>query len=105
MAAQAKDFDEYICTLCNRIAADMNEPEAAALSTLELLETRLHRLEFLLTGASNDDGVPDQITNPPQSNETIWAKLDALEAELARLKKLSGTAGAVVRDIERLCVW
>ena len=85
------------------MAVDMNYPEATTHSTLALLETRLHRLEFLVAGTSNDDSVPDQTTKGPRNNETIWAKLDALEAELAGLKKLGGTAGTVVRDIEQLC--
>ncbi|KIX10517.1 uncharacterized protein Z518_01600 [Rhinocladiella mackenziei CBS 650.93] len=85
------------------MATDANDPEITARATLALLETRLHRLEFLLTGSSNEDGVPHPTTKPAHSRETVWAKLDALEAELGKLKKVNGPAGTVVRDLDRLC--
>jgi hypothetical protein len=80
-----------------------NDAEAAARATLALLETRLHRLEFLLSGSSNEHGIPDPTTKPNQSSETVWARLDALEAELRRLKMLNGPTGKAVREIVRLC--
>ncbi|EXJ62692.1 hypothetical protein A1O7_03130 [Cladophialophora yegresii CBS 114405] len=79
-----------------------DDPEAAARATLALLETRLHRLEFLLSGASNNDGVPPATATPSAGSETLRAKLDTLEAGLAKLKRLAGSPGTVVRDIERL---
>ena len=85
------------------MAPEMNHPEAATHGTLALLETRLHRLEFLVAGASNDEGYPGQTTKHPPNTETLWAKLDALEAELAGLKKAGGAAGTVIQDIEQLC--
>ncbi|KIW27002.1 uncharacterized protein PV07_06784 [Cladophialophora immunda] len=85
-----------------QMATEVQDPETAARGTLALLGTRLHRLEFLLSGASNDDGVPPPTTTPTSGSETLWARLDALEAAMAKLKKLTGTPGSVVRDIERL---
>ncbi|ETI23462.1 hypothetical protein G647_05264 [Cladophialophora carrionii CBS 160.54] len=79
-----------------------DDPEAAARATLALLETRLHRVEFLLSGASNNDGVPPAIATPRSGSETLRARLDALEAGVAKLKRLAGTPGTVIRDIERL---
>ncbi|OCT50759.1 putative nuclear distribution protein RO10 [Cladophialophora carrionii] len=79
-----------------------DDPEAAARATLALLETRLHRVEFLLSGASNNDGVPPAIATPRSGSETLRARLEALEAGLAKLKRLAGTPGTVIRDIERL---
>ncbi|KIX97993.1 uncharacterized protein Z520_06072 [Fonsecaea multimorphosa CBS 102226] len=84
------------------MTSDGQDPETAARGTLALLETRLHRLEFLLSGASHDDGIPPPTTIPSSGSETLWARLDALDAALAKLKKLTGTPGSVVRDIERL---
>ncbi|OAL30504.1 hypothetical protein AYO20_08723 [Fonsecaea nubica] len=84
------------------MASNVQDPEAAARGTLALLETRLHRLEFLLSGASNDDGIPPPTTAPSSGSETLRAQLDALDAALTKLKKLPGTPGSVVRDIERL---
>ncbi|OAP56952.1 hypothetical protein AYL99_09064 [Fonsecaea erecta] len=84
------------------MASDVQDPEIAARGTLALLETRLHRLEFLLGGASDNDGLPPPTTTPSSSSETLLARLDALGAALTKLKKLTGTPGSVVRDIERL---
>lgn len=77
-------------------------PDATALSTLALLEARLRRLEFLLTGTSDDYGRPGPVTTSTPRTETVWGKLDALEADLARLKKANGPSGALLKDIERL---
>ena len=86
------------------MAAEVADPEVAARATLALLETRLHRLEFLLTGKTSHHGIPAPSRKPNNSDDTIWAKLDTLEAELGDLKKLSGPAGAVLRDIDQLCM-
>ncbi|KAJ9612561.1 hypothetical protein H2200_004158 [Cladophialophora chaetospira] len=80
----------------------VDDPEAAARGTLALLETRLHRLEFLLSGGSDDDGYPPATTTPGSGNGTLRARLDALEASLAKLKRLTGTPGSVIRDVDRL---
>lgn len=86
------------------MSAENADPEVAARATLALLETRLHRLEFLLTGKSNDSGRPYPVTEPAKGNETIRAKLDILEDGLRNLKNLDGPAGAVLRDVDRLCM-
>ncbi|KIW71110.1 hypothetical protein PV04_03315 [Phialophora macrospora] len=84
------------------MTADMNDPEAAARGTLALLETRLHRLEFLLSGASTDDGIPPAVVTPSSGSESSRARLDTLEAGLAKLKRLAGTPGTIVRDVDHL---
>jgi len=84
------------------MTTDMNDPEAAARGTLALIEARLHRLEFLLSGDSNDDGVPPSTTAPATSSNTLKARLDTLEAGLAKLRRLTGSPGAIIRDVERL---
>ncbi|EXJ72005.1 uncharacterized protein A1O5_04508 [Cladophialophora psammophila CBS 110553] len=84
------------------MAHDVQYPEAAARGTLALLETRLHRLEFLLSGTSNNDGIPPPTATTLSGSETLWARLDALDAALVKLRRLTGTPGSVVRDIEQL---
>ncbi|KIV85151.1 hypothetical protein PV11_00883 [Exophiala sideris] len=84
------------------MATDPADPEVAALSTLALLETRLRRMEFLLTGTSDDHGRPLPVTRSAHNSETVWGKLDALQADLARLKKVNGPAGSLLKDIDRL---
>lgn len=87
-----------------KMSVEVADPEAAARATLALLETRLHRLEFLLTGKSDDSGRPYSVTAPANANGTIRTKLNVLEDELKNLKNLGGPAGTVLRDIDRLCM-
>lgn len=87
-----------------KMSVEVADPEVAARATLALLETRLHRLEFLLTGKSNDSGRPFSVTAPANANGTIRTKLNVLEDELKNLKNLGGPAGTVLRDIDRLCM-
>ncbi len=82
---------------------DSHDPEATARGTLALLETRLHRLDFLLNGASDDEGHPPPTQTPVSGNETLRARLDTLKAGLAKLKRLTGMPGSVLRDVDRLC--
>lgn len=86
-----------------RMTSNTENPEAAARGTLALLETRLRRLEFLLSGASDDQGIPNGIDKPASGSDSLRGRLDVLEAQLAKLKKLTGTPGSVVRNIDRLC--
>lgn len=88
---------------CTDMATDATDPEAAARSTLVALETRLRRLEFLLKGSSNEYGIPDPVRKPAQHNETVWARLDSLDSEMVKLKKLNGSAGTLIRNVEQLC--
>ena len=84
------------------MANNPSDPEAAALRTLVLLETRLRRLEFLLTGTSDEYGKPIPVTRSTHNSETVWGKLDALEADLARLRRFNGAAGPMLKDIQGL---
>ncbi|EFR01432.1 hypothetical protein MGYG_04439 [Nannizzia gypsea CBS 118893] len=59
---------------------------STAADTIELLETRLRRIEFLLTGQTNWAGEPEQASEPPASvRETVSARLAELEHGLRRL--------------------
>jgi len=86
------------------MSVETTDPEVAARATLALLETRLHRLEFLLTGKSNEFGKPCSVPEPTNGNDTIRAKLNSLEDGLRNLKNLEGPAGLILRDIDRLCL-
>ncbi|EEQ28818.1 hypothetical protein McanMca71_001112 [Microsporum canis] len=57
-----------------------------AADTIELLETRLRRVEFLLTGQTNWASEPEQLSEPPASvRDTVSARLAELEHGLKRL--------------------
>lgn len=71
--------------------------EKAAADTIDLLESRLRRIEFVLSGDSSWTGEPVQAT--AVGKETITARLSALEQDL---KKLSYKSTAV-QDVLKLC--
>jgi hypothetical protein len=73
--------------------------DASALATLKMLEERLHRLEYLLHGTSNEFGVPDPASPPAGRNEAVSARLATLESNLHRLASRHG----VVQDVLNLC--
>ena len=74
----------------------MSETEAH--TTLALLESRLHRLEFLLSGSADFNGIPEATTRPVKSDDTIASRLKALEDDLTRLTANS----TLVQDMLRL---
>jgi hypothetical protein len=59
--------------------------ETEAFATLTLLESRLHHLEFLLSGSVDSDGIPEVTVKPARSDETVVSRLKALEDDLTRL--------------------
>jgi hypothetical protein len=81
--------------------AGMNDAQTMY-GSLDLLEVRLRRLEFLLTGSSNLDGAPDGVTRPQRSEETLLERLRSLQASLDQLRKGDGVAGEMVRDVEAI---
>lgn len=74
------------------------EHDAVASATIELLEARLHRLTYLLTGATEWTGVPTTPEKPTSLDETVSRQLARLEREL---EKLSRSVPAV-RDVIQL---
>ncbi len=74
------------------------ESEAVASATIELLEARLRRLSYLLTGGSDWTGVPATPEKPASHDETVSRRLVHLEREL---EKLSRSVPAV-RDVIQL---
>lgn len=72
--------------------------DAVAGATIELLEARLNRLTYLLTGDSAWTGEPIPPSKPDTLDETVSRHLLCLEKEL---EKLSRTVPAV-RDVIQL---
>lgn len=82
-----------------------SDSQTDALATLSLLETRLRRLEFLLTGSTDLDGKPTSVPTPLQplqSKDTVTGRLRLLLQDLDKLRKTTGPAGDLVRDVESL---
>lgn len=77
------------------------EPDIAD-GSLPLLQQRLRRIEFVLTGNSDLDGLPQGASKTERSDETIIAKLHALQSNLDRLRRQDGVAGTLIREVESL---
>ncbi|KAE8381435.1 hypothetical protein BDV26DRAFT_255597 [Aspergillus bertholletiae] len=63
------------------------ENDAVAGATIELLESRLRRLTYLLTGDANWTGVPTAPTKPASLDDSVSRRLLSLERELERLSR------------------
>ncbi|KAB8255406.1 hypothetical protein BDV32DRAFT_130808 [Aspergillus pseudonomiae] len=63
------------------------ENEAIAGATIELLESRLRRLTYLLTGDANWTGVPTAPAKPASLDDSVSRRLLSLERELERLSR------------------
>lgn len=74
------------------------ESDAVAGATIELLEARLRRLTYLLTGATDWAGVPTTPEKPTTLDETVTRRLARLESELEKLSR----AVPAARDILQL---
>lgn len=74
------------------------ESDAVAGATIELLEARLRRLTYLLTGATDWTGVPTTPEKHTSLDETVSRQLAHLEAELDRLSR----SVPAVRDVLQL---
>ncbi|RJE24990.1 Nuclear distribution protein, partial [Aspergillus sclerotialis] len=74
------------------------DSDAVAGATIELLEARLHRLTYLLTGDSNWTGEPTPPSKPDSLDSTVSRRLHRLEKDL---EKLSRNVPAV-RDVIQL---
>lgn len=73
---------------------------STAADTIELLESRLRRLEYFLTGETNWSGEPTGLSAAPTStDECVSARLVGLEYELKRL----GNKVPAVNDVLKLC--
>jgi len=86
-----------------------SNPTLTALSTLSLLNLRLSRLEYLLTGQSSPheldaDHRPSTIKGGSTITSTtnIPTQLRTLESRLLNLKRLDGLPGGLVRMVDSL---
>jgi hypothetical protein len=69
-----------------------NTIDSAAEGTVYALESRLRRIEFVLAGTTSEDPVSDLFALRKAGREnTIKARLDALEHDLVKLSKKSRT--------------
>lgn len=74
------------------------ETDAVASATIELLEGRLHRLEYLLTGDSQWTGQQRVASPPATAEDTVTRRLTHLEKTLNDLVQ----SNSAVRDLLRL---
>ncbi|KAI7971571.1 hypothetical protein EIK77_002572 [Talaromyces pinophilus] len=75
------------------------ETDAVASATIELLEGRLHRLEYLLTGETTWTGQPSAAPKTDSLDDTVARRLNHLESTLNSLSK----SNPAVRDVLQLC--
>lgn len=85
------------------MAGNSTNGASADFSNLDLLAARLGRLEFLLSGSSDVDGVPNGVSKANTHDDSVLGRLQALQVDLDRLRKDGGVAGEMIRDIEGLC--
>jgi hypothetical protein len=79
--------------------AVVSKNEIIAGATIKLLEARLRRLEYLLTGDADWMGQPAAAPIPETLDDTVARRLARLEAKLDTLSK----SVPVVQDVLRLC--
>lgn len=75
------------------------ETDAVASATIELLEGRLQKLEYLLSGDTQWNGQPSVAPKPESLDDTVARRLNSLETALNSLSK----ANPAVRDVLQLC--
>ena len=74
---------------------------STATETLELLESRLRRIEYLLSGKTNWAGEPERVSSPASTNDaSVTARLAELERDLRRLS----SKVPAVQDVLTLCM-
>lgn len=76
------------------------EESSIASATTELLEGRLQRLEYLLTGDSQWTGQPSAPPKPESLDDTVARRLSRLETALSSLSK----SNPAVHDLLQLCM-
>lgn len=84
---------------------DPPDATLTALSTLSLLNLRLSRLEFLLTGTSSSQDPHLQsstLQSTVSADKSIPSQLQTLEHRLTNLKRLDGLPGSLVRMVDTL---
>lgn len=84
---------------------DPPDATLTALSTLSLLNLRLSRLEFLLTGSSSSHDADLQLPtrqDSSQARQSVLSQIQTLSNRLDNLKRLDGLPGSLVRMVDTL---
>lgn len=76
------------------------ESDAVAGATIELLEARLRRLSFLLTGDTQWTGEPSLPAKPENLDDSVSRRLLQLEKDLEKLSRHI----PVIQDVIQLCM-
>ncbi|KAL4943414.1 hypothetical protein BDV06DRAFT_221252 [Aspergillus oleicola] len=79
----------------------LSTTESTTLSTLTLLESRLQRLTYLLTGDTSWTGVPEPPSKPKDIDETVARRLEKLERDLEGLRRKESLVGEVLGVYDR----
>ena len=77
------------------------ESDAVAGATIELLEARLRRLSFLLTGDTQWTGEPLLPAKPENLDDSVSRRLVQLEKDLDKLSRHI----PVIQEVIQLCMW
>lgn len=88
-----------LCNYNSHKSIMSTETDAVASATIELLEGRLHRLEYLLTGETTWTGQPSAAPKTDSLDDTVARRLNHLESTLNSLSK----SNPAVRDVLQLC--
>jgi hypothetical protein len=72
-------------------------------ASLDLLQVRLRRLEFLLSGASDVDGSPAAAVRPLDGDATVIARLENLRTGLSKVRKSDDVVARILNDVEAIC--
>lgn len=86
------------------MAADARNDSEDTNASLDLLQIRLRRLEFLLSGASDLDGIPEAAAKPADGDATVISRLANLREGLSKVRKGDDAVGEMINDIETICM-
>lgn len=78
----------------------MSNTDKTALATIALLERRLERILFLLSGKDEAEDALQHVTTQSR-DQTVYARLAKVEAGLSKLSSKS----PVIRDLLDLCAF
>lgn len=95
----------HAVSLPHTLHDDPPDATLTALSTLSLLNLRLSRLEFLLTGTSSSQDPEHQspaLQKTVPAHHSIPSQIHTLENRFTNLKRLDGLPGSLVRMVDTL---
>lgn len=83
------------------MGADSQSEADETKASLDLLQIRLQRLEFLLSGASDPDGIPAAGAKS-NGDATVLVRLASLKDGLSKVRS-DVVVGEMIHDIEAIC--